>query len=370
MHIGIIGGGQLARMLILAGTPLGLSFTCIDAHATCAAAPLAHILTPANDTLDVPADTLRHLHCLTYENENSDLEALAKLAQQQPLFPSIQALAQTQDRLDEKNFLNTQGIPTVAYANITDWETLAKFIEKVGYPLLLKTRRHGYDGKGQTIVHHEHEAKKVYASYQSQALIAEQYHRFDEEVSLISVRNRAGDIVFYPLVRNHHQSGILLRSEAPYLNARLQAQAEQIARTLLTTWAYVGVLTIEFFVRDEQLTVNEIAPRVHNSGHWTIEGALTSQFENHLRAIVGYPLGCTQARGPCVMLNVLGQAPAQLSRLLAIPDCHYHWYGKTPQAKRKLGHVTICAADQQTLAQRVTEAVDCLTEANPAAMAM
>ncbi len=358
MHIAIFGGGQLARMLILAGTPLGMSFTCLDADPSCAASPIATIIPPDWSTLDLSTRPLDSVHCFTYENENVDVNELTRLAQYKPLFPGVNALIATQDRLHEKTYLTTHGIPTVAYTAIHDWRDLENFIVQVGFPVILKTRRHGYDGKGQIRINSASQARQAYATLSSQAIIAEQFMPFDFEVSLISVRARGGEVAFYPLIRNEHQAGILHRSEAPYLDSHLQTQAEEIAQTLMTAWEYVGTLTIEFFVRDQQLIVNEIAPRVHNSGHWTIEGAETSQFENHLRAITGLPLGSTQVRGPCTMINLLGEPPADLPRLLSIPGCHYHWYGKTPKAKRKCGHITLCAADKRTLAQRVEEALN------------
>jgi 5-(carboxyamino)imidazole ribonucleotide synthase len=221
---------------------------------------------------------------------------------------------------------------------------------------VLKTRRFGYDGKGQAVLRSEADAKAAFERLGEAPLILEGFVPFERELSIIAVRSRAGDVACYPLVQNHHEAGILRKTlaPAPGVSEELQRVASQHIEKLLAHLDYVGVLALELFQVGEQLIANEIAPRVHNTGHWTIEGARTSQFENHLRAILGLPLGATDALSPCAMLNLIGDAP-DAAAVLAVPDAHLHWYGKAPRPGRKVGHITVRAPDVETLATRVTE---------------
>ncbi|MGB8327377.1 MAG: ATP-grasp domain-containing protein, partial [Steroidobacteraceae bacterium] len=213
---------------------------------------------------------------------------------------------------------------------------------RIGFPGVLKTRRLGYDGKGQAVVRSSAALAAAWRELGGGALLYEEFVPFDCEVSVIGARGRGGDIAVYPLNGNVHRDGVLCVTRAPFGTAALQRAATRHLERVLEHFRYTGVLTIEFFVRRGRLIANEMAPRVHNSGHWTIEGAVTSQFENHLRAILGWPLGSTQARGHCVMVNLLGSMPAP-ARLLAVPGAHLHDYGKTPRPGRKLGHCTVVA---------------------------
>lgn len=221
-------------------------------------------------------------------------------------------------------------------------------IEQLGLPLLLKTRRHGYDGKGQVLIRDQKEAASAFQTLASNELIAEKWLSFDMEVSLIAVRNPNAEIRFYPLTKNLHHEGILRVSRAPFLNDDLLKKAKSYLQTIMEKLNYIGILTVEFFVQNQTLIANEMAPRVHNSGHWTIEGAKTSQFENHLRAILNLPLGDTEAIDYSAMINLIGHIPS-LEGLLKIPSLHVHLYGKNPRPLRKLGHITLCAKSEEVL---------------------
>lgn len=357
MKIGILGGGQLARMLALAAYPLDIQLIGVDPKSDCCATPVTQIVHTNFFNLDEIAKYLQNIDCLTYETENLPIESVNLLAKHYKMQPSLEALRITQDRGYEKKFLNDLQIPTADYAELHNWDDLQQFINKFDFPAILKTRRSGYDGKGQYKLNHWEDAKKAWKDAGDRSLIIEKLVNFDFEVSIIAVRNYSGEIAFYPLIKNYHRKGILLTSQAPFVNANLQSLAEKYALTVLERFNYIGVLTIEFFVQGNQLIANEIAPRVHNSGHWTIEGAETSQFENHLRAIAGYPLGSTKTRSYCVMINLLGENVRNLPELLKIPGLHYHWYGKKPEPSRKLGHITLCANDEKQLAENVDKAL-------------
>jgi 5-(carboxyamino)imidazole ribonucleotide synthase len=255
----------------------------------------------------------------------------------------------------EKSFFCGLGIPTPVFT--TDFENS----HSIGFPAILKTRRLGYDGKGQVVVGSDTELKIELKSRNNDELILEEFISFERELSLIGVRNRAGDMRFYPLVENHHDEGILrLSLVSGDISPTLQKQAEEYAMKVMSALEYVGVLTIEFFEKEGRLLANEMAPRVHNSGHWTIEGAVTSQFENHLRAVTDLPLGSTNLLGACAMVNVVGNLP-DVESLLKIDGAHLHVYDKAPRPKRKIGHVTLVEEDMKTLMRKldsVKEIVD------------
>jgi 5-(carboxyamino)imidazole ribonucleotide synthase len=313
--VGVVGGGQLGRMLALAGIPLGLSFRFLDPAADAPAGEVGELLVGAYDDpalLDRLADGAA---VVTYEFENVPVEAARRVG----AVPGARALEAAQDRLVEKQLFRRLGIPT---ARIDD--------EVETFPAILKTRRLGYDGKGQRLV----ETRP--GSDPGQVL--EERVPFDRELSLLAVRGRDGDTRFYPLVENVHGDGILRSSRVPAADAP-QAQAEEYGTRLLDELGYVGVLALELFDVGGELLANELAPRVHNTGHWTIEGAVTSQFENHLRAILGLPLGSTASR-PSLLLNLIGDTP-EPEQVLAVPGAHLHLYGKEPRPGRKLGHVTL-----------------------------
>lgn len=354
--IGILGGGQLGRMLALAGYPLGLRFRFLDAMPDAPAAQLAECVVGNFDDLATLERFARGLELVSYEFENVPVEAARFLAARLPVYPPPQALEAAQDRLNEKTFFQDLEIPTPLFAAVDSRTALELAVARIGFPAVLKTRRFGYDGKGQCVLREMTDLDRAWETFRGIPLILESFVRFEREVSLLAVRSRRGETVFYPLVENHHRQGILRfsLSPAPGLTAELQELAEKYAARVLEALQYVGVLAIEFFQQDRRLLVNEMAPRVHNSGHGTIEGAVTSQFENHWRALLGWPLGSTKANGHVAMLNLIGSLP-QSTDVLAIPGAHLHLYGKAPRPGRKLGHVTVLHSDPNTLAARLAQ---------------
>lgn len=344
MSIGILGGGQLGYMLALAGYPLGLRFRFLDPSPEAPVGRIAPRVT--GDFTDRAAlEKFAHgLEVVTYEFENVPLDAVHFLAKKVPVFPPPGALEAAQDRLREKELFEKLGIATTVFASVPVAYDLDVALKKVGLPAVLKTRRMGYDGKGQWILRTPEEVKAAKENLPKLPFTLERFVSFTRELSVIAVRGKAGETAFYPLVENHHRAGILRLSlaPAPGVTPEIQKAAEDAARKVLEAVNYVGVLTIEFFECDGKLLANEMAPRVHNSGHWTIEGAVTSQFENHLRAICGLPLGSTTAIGASAMINLIGEVP-ESAQVLAIPSAHLHLYGKEPRPGRKLGHVTLRA---------------------------
>lgn len=350
MKLGILGGGQLARMLALAAYPLGIQILCLDPSPEACASQVAPVITADWSDETALQKLLNAADVITYETENIPLACTNFLAKTHTLLPSADILRIAQDRLQEKTFFQSLQIPTPQFAKINSIDQLHTAMEHLGFPAVLKTTRMGYDGKGQQVLKTPADITPAWSSLKNSTLILEKFIDFEYEVSLIAVRNRQGEIRFYPLVRNQHQQGILRWSEAPFNHAKLQAQAEQHAQRILETLNYIGVLTIEFFYDGQQLIANEMAPRVHNSGHWTIEGAQTSQFENHLRAIFNLPLGSTAVTGFAFMLNGIGCLPP-ISSCLKIPGVHFHTYGKAPRPNRKLGHITLVDADEPSFNQ-------------------
>ncbi len=361
MKVGILGGGQLAQMLALSAYPLGIEVICIDPKEDAAAKNITTVIQANFSETNKIKDQFHGIDCFTYETENLPIEQVSSIADKYKLFPTLEALKITQDRLYEKNFLNQLNIPTTEYTAPESWNDVVNAVEKFGFPFIFKTRRNGYDGKGQALIHNWEETKSAWDSMCSWPLIIEKFISFDFEVSMIAVRNQTGEILFYPLILNQHRKGILITSQAPFVENKLKLLAEKYALSILEKFNYVGVMTIEFFVLKDKLIANEIAPRVHNSGHWTIEGAETSQFENHLRAILGLPLGSTKSRSFCTMINLIGNKIENIQELLKIPGLHYHWYGKQPMPNRKLGHVTLCADDKNELAANTKKASSLLT---------
>ena len=359
MKIGVIGGGQLGRMLALAGTPLGMNFAFLDpAPDACAAALGEHLRADYGDQ-----DRLRQLadevDLVTFEFESVPAETVAFLSQFVPVFPSAEALRIARDRWFEKSMLKELGIPTPEFADVLSQDDLDAAVASIGLPAVLKTRTLGYDGKGQKVLRKAEEVTGAFAELGSVPCILEGFVPFSGEVSLIAVRGRDGQTAFYPLVHNTHEDGILRLSVASSHHP-LQALAEDYASRVLTKLDYVGVLAFEFFEIDGGLKANEIAPRVHNSGHWTIEGAECSQFENHLRAVTGLPLGSTAKLGESAMLNFIGAVPP-VEKVIAVEDCHLHHYGKAFKAGRKVGHATLRCPDRATLDRQIT-AVETLIE--------
>lgn len=353
MSIGILGGGQLGYMLALAGYPLGLRFRFLDPSPE---APVGRIAPRVTGDFSDRAALEKFAHGLevvTYEFENVPVDAVHFLAKKVSVFPPPGALEAAQDRLREKQLFEKLGIPTTEFASVPAASDLDAALRKVGLPAVLKTRRMGYDGKGQWILKSQEDVRIAKEGLPRLPFIAERFVPFTREISVLAVRGKAGETAFYPLVENHHRKGILRLSlaPAPSVSPQIQRAAEEAARMVLESLNYVGVLAIEFFEHDGELLANEMAPRVHNSGHWTIEGAVTSQFENHLRAINGFPLGSTTAIGSSAMINLIGEVP-QAAKVLAIPSAHLHLYGKEPREGRKLGHVTLRAPSFDQLTNR------------------
>lgn len=339
MIIGVLGGGQLGRLLGLAGLPLGMRFRFLDPAADAPAGAVGELLTRPFEPAGL-TELMSEVDVLTFETEALPSPALAALSADGRLRPSPRAVAVAQDRLAEKRFLRGLGIPTAAFASVVAEEDLPRALVEVGLPAVMKVRRHGYDGRGQRLIATTGEALEAFRRLGSQPVVLEQRVSFVRELSLIAVRSLAGEIRYYPLVENHHLDGILGWSIAPAeVRPAAQSTAEQYVRQLLEALDYVGVLVLELFDIGDGLLANEIAPRVHNSGHWTIEGAQTSQFENHLRAITGLPLGSTEPLAWSVLINFIGRLPDP-REVLALPDTHLHLYGKTPRPGRKLGHAT------------------------------
>lgn len=343
MRIGIIGAGQLGRMMALSGIPLGLDFTMYDRHGDVPGAAVAAIVTGRFDDHRKLARFARGVDVLTFDWENVPVDSVQRLAKLVPVWPPPRALAAAQDRLAEKRLFQRLGMAVAPYAAVDTERGLVEAIATLGTPGILKTRRLGYDGKGQYVLRRAADAKEAWAQLRGQPLLYERFVRFSREVSLIGVRDRTGQQAFYPLTANVHEDGILAESRAPYRHAALQRAAERHHRRLMHSLGYVGVLCVEYFLERGRLVANEMAPRVHNSGHWTIEGAETSQFENHIRAIAGLPLGSTRPRGHAVMVNLIGRLPARRA-LLGLAGVHLHDYGKSPRPGRKLGHLTAVAA--------------------------
>jgi len=354
MRVGILGGGQLARMMALAGAPLGLRLSFVDpAPDACAGVAATPICAPYDDpaALDRLADGS---DLVTFEFENVPAAVAARLADHATVYPPPRALAVGQDRLHEKRLFGELGIATAPYRNVESAGDLLRAAEEIGLPALLKTRTQGYDGKGQRMLHRPEELAGAWEGQGGVPCLLEGLVPFEREVSLVAVRGRDGEVRYYPLCENTHRGGILYRTLARPGDP-LQEAAESYARRLLEALDYVGVIALELFVAGERLLANEFAPRVHNTGHWTIEGAVTSQFENHLRAICGLPLGDAAPRGHAAMLNLIGELP-DTAAILAIPGAHLHLYGKAPRPGRKIGHISLQAEDAAVLQKNLNRA--------------
>ena len=340
MRIGIIGAGQLGQMLGYAARNLGVNCRFVDPSDAPPAADVGEVIQRPFDDASALAELASTCDVVTYEFENVPVAALRRIEGKVPVYPPAAALRHAQDRLDEKRLFDQLDIPLPGYRTIDSREDIATAIDQLGLPLVIKTRRLGYDGKGQFIIRERDDVDSAWKSLGGNSLIAEQWVNFDYEVSAIGARNVAGDIVIYPLSRNVHEDGILRTSRSPVDAPHLADRAETYVRRLLGHLDYVGVLALELFVCDNDLMANEFAPRVHNSGHWTIEGAATSQFENHLRAIMNKPLGSTASLGHAGMINLIGDIP---DAVRSLEQGVLHDYGKAARPGRKLGHITVTA---------------------------
>jgi 5-(carboxyamino)imidazole ribonucleotide synthase len=355
--VAVLGGGQLGRMLALAGIPLGLRFRFLDPTPGSPAGQVAEQIVGAYDDREALLRLADGADLVTFEFENVPADSARFLAERVPVLPPPAALEAGQDRLTEKTLFGAVGLPVPELRPVDDLDSLLAGLEAVGLPAALKTRRLGYDGKGQAVIRDRILAEDAWRTVDEAPSIVEARVAFDREVSILGVRSRDGETMFWPVIENHHRDGILRRSiaPAPGITPAVQAAAEAHARALMAHLHHVGVLAIELFQRGDELLANEMAPRVHNSGHWTIEGSETSQFENHLRAVCGLPLGTTSMRGVAGMVNVIGRSMPSAS-LLRIPGAHVHDYGKEPRPGRKVGHVTVRADDLDQLAARVEAA--------------
>jgi 5-(carboxyamino)imidazole ribonucleotide synthase len=346
--IGILGGGQLGRMLAIAALKVGLRTHIFapEAEAPAYDAAAARTIAAFDDEAAL-ARFAEGVDVVTFEWENVPTSTVEFLAERVPVRPGARALALTQDRLTEKTFLRDLGHKVAPFVGVEDAGALVRAVAELGRPAILKTRRFGYDGKGQSLIREGSNVAAVHRTLGSAPMILEGFVAFEREASVIAARSLEGEIAAYDLCENEHERHILARTRAPArVSAETAAEAKRIAASVIGALDYVGVLAVEMFVtRDhhgrEALVVNEIAPRVHNSGHWTLEGAQTSQFEQHIRAIAGWPLGGTARRGRIEMHNLIGEDAEDWRDILAQPDLALHLYGKLEiRPGRKMGHVT------------------------------
>ena len=344
-------------MLALAGYPLGMQFKIFDASPDAPAGQLAPLL--AEDPNDTPALLWfsRGLDAITYEWENVPVASARYLEQRAPVFPPPRALEIAQDRVVEKTFFRDLGVPVAPFVAVETRAELDDAVAQLELPCILKTRRFGYDGKGQFRLQTPRDVEKAWAELGGVPLILEGLVPFTRELSILVARAQNGEKQFYPLVENHHAGGILRLSVAPAPDTQnLQQIAQDYVARIADELGYVGVLALELFQVGENLVANEIAPRVHNSGHWTIEGAQTSQFENHLRAVANLPLGATTMKAPfAAMINLIGVLPP-LCDVLGIPGANAHYYGKEVKPNRKVGHITVVAQTMDELRERIAAA--------------
>ncbi|MCY9854825.1 5-(carboxyamino)imidazole ribonucleotide synthase [Vibrio mediterranei] len=374
-HVLVLGAGQLARMMSLAGAPLNIKISAFDVRSENIVHPL---------TLEVLGQGLQQAisqaDVITAEFEHIPLDVLATCEASGKFLPSTEAIKAGGDRRIEKALLDNAGVKSATYAVITERSDLDTAIATVGLPMVLKSALGGYDGKGQwrlkTLENVEQiwtEMAQCITDSDNQAIVAEEFVPFQREVSLVGARNQHGDIAIYPLAENVHTDGVLTLSTA-INEPELQAQAAQMFTAVAESLEYVGVLALEFFDVNGQLLVNEIAPRVHNSGHWTQQGADTCQFENHLRAVCDMPLGSTEAVRATSMVNILGEDSVP-DAVYALAGCHVHWYGKEKRAGRKMGHINVSATSQRELKATLVQLADLLDESaypalKPAALAL
>ncbi len=364
MVVGILGGGQLARMLALSGAPLGLRFLVLDNTSDACAGQFVPMVVGDYRDEQALAEFASKVDVATFDFENVPAESAQWLAERIPVFPSPRALSIAQDRLAEKNLFRELGISVAPFADIASRDDLQKAIEHIGLPCILKTRRLGYDGKGQFRIKTPDDINAAWEALGAQAdkvgLILEGFVAFQREISVVAVRGRNGEFRAWPLTENWHENGVLSASLAPATDCHsLQDTALAYAKRVAESLDYVGVFALELFLKDGELFANEMAPRVHNSGHWTIEGAETSQFENHLRAVLGLPLGSTSAIGVSCMLNWIGEMP---SATAVLSNAHGHWhdYGKQPREGRKVGHATLRANSPSELVDALKQVGEAL----------
>ncbi|MFP3947481.1 MAG: 5-(carboxyamino)imidazole ribonucleotide synthase [Gemmatimonadota bacterium] len=351
MKVGILGGGQLGRMLALEGFPLGLDFVFLEPKEDPSVAGLGDLVQGEYDDREALQRLAEQVDVITFEFENIPV-ATARYLQELGLevHPTPRALEMAQDRLAEKEGFLELEIPVAAFRPVETRQELDDAVEALGMPAVLKTRFGGYDGKGQVVIGDGGEVAAAWNELGGEFLILEQFVDFQRELSIVAARDRSGNLRAYPLVENGHRGGILRTTVAPApdVSDDLQGRATGYLRSLMDHLGYVGVVALELFEVDGRLLANEMAPRVHNSGHWSLDGAVHSQFENHLRAVCGFPLGDTSPRGHSTMVNLLGRVP-DTADLLEIPGAHLHLYDKDPRPLRKLGHVTVTGSSRDVV---------------------
>ena len=357
--VGILGAGQLARMLAQAGQRLGLDFVFLDPAKNACAAEFGDHICAAWDDEEALKQLGQRCDVVTFDFENVPEASASLIESLCPVYPPPTALFKSQDRLREKAMMRDLGIPLAPFHAVSSRPDLAGAVENIGLPCVLKTRRFGYDGKGQSVLRFQEDMERAWQQFGDSDLVCEGFVSFQAECSIIAARGGDGQTVFWPLTRNLHRGGILSISMAPVFDQHVQDRAQALVRKLLDHLDYIGVITLELFIKDGELLANEFAPRVHNSGHWSIDGAATSQFEKHLRAICGLPLGETAITSHAMMFNLLGEMPPYFAQSVddkhPIPGLHWHDYHKTPRDGRKIGHVTLTAESEAQLMARASE---------------
>ena len=360
----VLGAGQLARMMDLAGSPLNMDVKAYDVRTNNVVHPVAPIHVYGN-----LAEGIAEADVITAEFEHVAHDILAECEKSNKLIPSSQAIKIGGDRRLEKALLESCGVANAKHVVVDTKEDFDRAIKELSLPIIFKSALEGYDGKGQWRLKNSEDADAIWQDMSAfiessttsvkQGIVAEQMVPFDREVSLVGARSVSGEVAVYPLTENHHAGGILSVSVAAPVNESLQAQAHQVFKALTEKLDYAGIMAIEFFQVGDQLLVNEIAPRVHNSGHWTQQGADTCQFENHLRAISDLPLGSTALVRPTAMINILGEDSVP-NEVLAIPSVAVHWYDKEKRSGRKMGHLNLCGQDEKELAERLSKVANIL----------
>lgn len=368
MNILVLGAGQLARMMSLAGTPLNLVTLAYDSSS-------ANVIDPVSfKQYDMSLqEAIIWADSITAEFEHIPLDVLALCQSSNKFYPGAEAIATGGDRAKEKALLDNANVPSAPHRLITERLHFDEALKSLGYPLVLKTCQAGYDGKGQWRVKEDSKVEQIWSEMseflsrgsdqQPHAILAEQMINFDREVSIIGARGKNGEVKIYPLTENQHTNGVLTLSVAGKEKSDIQSQAEEAFTKIANALNYVGVLAVEFFDVEGDLLVNEIAPRVHNSGHWSQQGAHASQFENHMRAIAGLPLGSTALLRPTAMINVLGEKEIPM-QVLAVSDVTSHWYGKSPKPGRKMGHINVSGNTLHELGEKLAELAEILPEEN------
>ncbi|BBP42801.1 5-(carboxyamino)imidazole ribonucleotide synthase [Thiosulfativibrio zosterae] len=354
--VGVLGAGQLGRMLAIAGYPLGQKFGFYGISHDEPSALLGHMFTQT-DEVDSLKTLVEFADVMTYESENTSVELVREISKTIPVYPGEKSLYVTQHRGREKGLFDELNIPCAPYEIVDSLESLQQAVEHIGLPAVLKTTTEGYDGKGQFVLKNADQINQAWSEIGGRELILEGFVNFKRELSLVAVRNAHNEHVYYPLVQNVHHEGILRYTIAPArdIKPEIQQQAETYMQNLLDALDHVGVLTLELFETSNGLVANEMAPRVHNSGHWTIEGAMTDQFENHVRAITGMPLGDTTPRQPlAAMVNIIGET-GPVEEVLKMPGVFLHLYDKAERKGRKLGHINLIADTQEQLFERLNQ---------------